>query len=124
MNEPVDVTVTVSVDEPPAPTLSVGELRDNEKSAPEVMVSAKDVEWVPDEPVPLIVMVLVPTGASGARLTVRVAEALPPEGTEIGLGLNAEKLTPVGTEPVTDKATGPEKLNSEVLVIVTIPEPP
>lgn len=43
LNEPIDVTVTVSVEEPPAPTLSVGELRDNEKSAPEVMVSAKDV---------------------------------------------------------------------------------
>jgi len=69
-------------------------------------------------------MVLVPTGALEARSIVRLAEALPPEGTEIGLGLNAEKLTPVGTEPVTDKATGPEKLSCEVPVIVTIPEPP
>lgn len=41
LNEPVDVTVTVSVDEPPAPTLSVGELRDSAKSAPEVTVSTK-----------------------------------------------------------------------------------
>lgn len=124
LNEPVDVTVTVSVDEPPAPTLSVGELSDNEKSAPGVMVSAKDVVWVPDEPVPLMVMGLVARGASEARLTVRVAEALPPDGTEIGLGLNAEKLTPVGTEPVTDRATGPEKLSCELPVIVTMPEPP
>jgi hypothetical protein len=41
LNEPVEVTVTVSVEEPPAPTLSVGELRDSEKSAPEVTVSTK-----------------------------------------------------------------------------------
>ena len=44
MNEPIDVIVTVSVDELPAPTLRAGELSDNEKSALEVMVSAKDVE--------------------------------------------------------------------------------
>ncbi len=67
---------------------------------------------------------LVPTGAPGATLTPKLAEALPPDGIEIGLGLNAEKVTPDGTEPVTDSVTGPEKLSCELPVIVTVPEPP
>jgi hypothetical protein len=69
-------------------------------------------------------MVLVPTDALGATLTVSVAPKEPPDGTAIGLVLKAEKDTPVGGEPVTDSATGPEKLSSEVPVIVTMPEPP
>ena len=40
---PRDVTVTVSVAEPPEPTDRVGELSAIEKSAPEVIVSANDV---------------------------------------------------------------------------------
>jgi len=69
-------------------------------------------------------MVLVPTDALGATLIVSVAPKEPPDGTTIGLVLKAEKETPVGTEPVTDSATEPEKLCSEVPVMVTIPEPP
>ena len=79
---------------------------------------------MPEEPEPLTVMALVPTDALGATLIPKVAEALLPDGIEIGLGLKAEKVTPVGTEPVTDSVTGPEKLSCEVPVIVTVPEPP
>jgi hypothetical protein len=43
LNDPIDVIETVSMAELPAPTLIVGELSDKEKSAPEVIVSAKDV---------------------------------------------------------------------------------
>lgn len=43
LNEPIEVIVTVSVAELPAPTLSVGELSDNEKSELEITVSAKAV---------------------------------------------------------------------------------
>ena len=43
LNDPIDVIVTVSVAEPLAPTLRVGEASDNEKSAVEVTVSAKEV---------------------------------------------------------------------------------
>jgi hypothetical protein len=43
LNESADVTIMVSVAEPPEPTLSVGELRDIEKSAAEVMASEKKV---------------------------------------------------------------------------------
>ena len=69
-------------------------------------------------------MVLVPTAALAATFIVSVADAELPDGTVIGLVLKAEKDTPDGAEPVTDSATGPEKLSSEVQVIVTIPEPP
>jgi hypothetical protein len=69
-------------------------------------------------------MVLVPADALGATLIVSVADAELPDGTAIGLVLNAEKETPMGAEPVTDSVTGPEKLSCEVPVIVTIPEPP
>jgi hypothetical protein len=57
------------------------------------------------------VIVDVPTAALGPTLTVKLEEAVPPDGTEIGLGLKAEKVTPEGTEPVTERVTGPEKLN-------------
>lgn len=124
LKEPIDVTVTVSVAELPAPTIRVGELSPNEKSAPGVTVRAKDVVRVPDEPAPLIVIVLVPTEVLDATLIPKVAGALPPDGMEIGLGLKAEKVTPVGAEPVTDSVTGPEKLSCEFPVIVTVPEPP
>lgn len=40
LKPPVDATITVSVAEPPEPTLRVGELSASEKSAPEVIVSA------------------------------------------------------------------------------------
>ncbi len=43
LKEPIDVIVTVSVTEAPAPTLRVGELSPKEKSALEVTVSANDV---------------------------------------------------------------------------------
>jgi hypothetical protein len=43
LNDPDEVIVTVLVAELPAPTLRVGELSPKEKSAPEVMVSEKDV---------------------------------------------------------------------------------
>jgi hypothetical protein len=108
LNEPIEVIVTVSVDEPPAPTLRVGELSEIAKSAAEVIVSTKEVVWVPEEPVPLTVMALVPAEALEPTLTVRVADALPPDGMEIGLGL-VENATPEGTEPVTDSVTVPAK---------------
>jgi len=57
-------------------------------------------------------------------LTVKAAEAVPPDGTDTGLGLNVEKVTPVGTDPVTENVTGPEKPSCELPVIVTLPEPP
>lgn len=124
LNEPIDVIVIVSVLEPPTPTLRVGELSDNEKSALDVMVNAKEVVCVPDAPVPLMVMGLIATVALAATLIVRVADALPPDGTEIGLVLKAEKVTPAGTAPVGVSVTGPEKPDCEVPVIVTVPEPP
>ena len=61
-----------------------------------------------DEPVPLTVMVLVPTEALGETFIVSVAEALPPLGTEIGFGAKPENVTPEGTEPVIDNVTEPE----------------
>jgi hypothetical protein len=120
----MEVTVTVWGDELPAEILSEGELSEMPKSALEVTVSWKEVVWAPDEPVPLIVIVLVPTEALGSTLTVRLAEAVPPDGTEIGFGLNVENVTPVGTDPVTDNVTGPEKPSSEVPVKVILPDPP
>jgi hypothetical protein len=57
--------------------------------------------------VPLTVIVLVPVAALPATLIVNVATAVPPEGTLIGLGLNAEKVTPEGTEPVIESVTPP-----------------
>ena len=57
-------------------------------------------------------------------MTVKAAEAVPPDGTDTGLGLNVEKVTPVGTDPVTENVTGPEKPSCELPVIVTLPEPP
>jgi hypothetical protein len=41
-------------------------------------------------------------------LTVNEDEAVPPPGILIGLGLKLEKVTPAGTEPVTDNVTDPE----------------
>ena len=43
LNDPIEPIVTVSVAEAPAPTLRVGEVSDNEKSALEVTLSVKDV---------------------------------------------------------------------------------
>ena len=63
---------------------------------------------MPDEPVPLTVMVLVPAKAIGETLIVRIAEALPPLGTEIGLGTKLENVIPEGTDPVVDSVTEPE----------------
>ncbi len=65
-----------------------------------------------------MVIVLVPGVALAATFTVKVAAALPPDGTEIGLGLKTEKVTPAGTEPVTESVTGPEKPSWELPVIV------
>ncbi len=124
MKDPIEVIVTVSIPEPPAPTLRVGEVSEMEKSAPEVIVSEKEVVWVPDAPVPLIVIGKVPVGAAAATFTVNEAEAVPPEGREIGFGLNVEKVTPLGTEPVTDKVTAPAKLNNELPMTVTPADPP
>jgi hypothetical protein len=102
----MDVTVTVSVPELPDPTVSADELNVSEKSAPEVIVRSNVVVWV-GPPVPLTVIVLVPVGALPSTLIVSVATAAPPEGMLIGLGLNAEKVTPDGTEPVIESVTGP-----------------
>jgi hypothetical protein len=124
LKDPIEVNVTVWVPEPPAPTLRVGEASETEKSAPEVIVSPKEVVCVPDDPVPLIVIGKVPVGAAAATFTVNAEGAFPPEGIEIGFGLNVEKVTPLGTDPVTDKVTDPEKLNSEFPTTVTPVEPP
>jgi len=111
LNDEGDVIVTKLGAELPLLIVIAAEPNPSVKSAEAVTVSAKDVEWVPEEPVPLIVIVYVPTGALGPTLIVKLDEAVPPDGTEIGLGLKAEKVTPEGTEPVTDKVTEPEKLN-------------
>jgi hypothetical protein len=124
LNDPIDVTVTVSVADPPAPTLRAGELSDIEKSAPEVTVSANDVVRVIDPPVPTTVIVFSPSEAPDPTEIPRLAEAEPPDGIEIGLGLKVENVTPAGTAPVTDNVTGPEKLSIELPVIVTVPEAP
>jgi len=124
LNNPTEVTVTVSVLDVPAPTARLDALRAREKSAPEAIVRAKEVTRAPDELVPRTSIVLVPTGALEAILMLNVVVALPPEGIEIGFGLNVEKVTPAGTTPVTDNVTGPKKEFSDIPVIVTMPEPP
>ena len=101
-----EVTVTVSVPELPDPTVSADELSASEKSAPDVIVSWNVVVCV-GPPVPLTVMVLVPVEALPETLIVSVADAVPPEGMLIGLGLKVEKVTPDGTDPVIDNVTGP-----------------
>jgi len=108
LNDPRDVTVTVSSDELPAATLRVGAVRDNPKSAPDVTVRVKLVEWVVEPPVPLMEIMLDPTAALGPTLTVSVEVAVPPDGMLIGFGVNVENVTPDGTEPVIDKVTEPE----------------
>jgi hypothetical protein len=107
LKPPKEVTVTVAVPELPEPTDSADELSPTEKSAPEVIVSEKVVVWV-GPPVPVTVIVLVPVDALPPTLIVNAADAVPPEGRLIGLGLNEEKLTPEGTEPVIERVTGPE----------------
>jgi len=119
-----EVTVTVSVAELPEPTVKLEALSENEKSAPDVIVNEKVVVCVVGPLVPLIVMVLVPAGALGSALMVRVAEAEPAAGTEMGFGLKLEKLTPEGTEPVMDRVTAPEKLKIDVPVTVMLAELP
>jgi hypothetical protein len=122
LNAASDVTVTVSVAEPPDPTERAGELNDSEKSLAEDITSINDVVWVA-APTPLKLITLVPGVALAATLIVSVADADPPDEIEIGLGLK-ENVTPVGTEPVADSVTGPEKLSIELPVTVTVPEPP
>jgi len=117
------VTVTVSVAELPDPTESADEVSESEKSLPEVIASEKVVVCV-TIPTPLRVIVLTPGVALPATLIVSVAEAEPPDGIMIGFGLKVENVTPAGTEPVTDRVTGPVKLRIELLVMVTLPEPP
>jgi hypothetical protein len=73
--------------------------------------------------VPDIVMGVGPTSAPAATLTTSAAEAVPPDGTLIGLGVKLEKLAP-GGELVTASATAPEYPVIDVPVIVTLPELP
>ena len=53
----------------------------------------------------------MPGVALAPTLTVKLEEAVPPDGIEIGFGLKAENVTPEGTEPVTVSVTGPLKPN-------------
>jgi len=106
LNPPKEVTVTASVPELPEPTESAAELSASEKSAPDVIVRSNVVVCV-GPPVPLTVIVLVPVDALPETLIVSVADAVPPEGMLIGLGLKVEKVTPDGTDPVIDNVTGP-----------------
>jgi len=122
LKPPIDVTVTVFAAEPPALTLRLPELSDIEKSAPEVIVKVKLVVRV-GPPVPLTVIILLPVGALPPTLMVRVLEAVPPEGMEMGFGLNP-KVTPDGVGPVTDNVTAPEKPSIEVPVIERVPDVP
>ena len=72
---------------------------------------------------PEIVTDAGPNGAAGARLTAKAAEAVPAEGTLIGLGEKLEKLIPGGAL-VTASVTGPEYPVIEVAVIVIPAELP
>ena len=58
-----------------------------------------------------------PNGAAIATLTVNAAEAVPPDGTLIGLGVKLEKLTPGGA-PVIASVIAPEYPVNDVPVIV------
>jgi hypothetical protein len=73
--------------------------------------------------VPDIVMGVGPAGTPGAMVTTSAAEAVPPDGTLIGLGVNFEKLSP-GRELVAASVTAPEYSVIDVPVIVTLPELP
>ena len=64
-----------------------------------------------------------PNGAASATLTVNVAEAVPLDGTLIGLGVKLEKLTPGGAL-VTASVIAPEYPVIEVPVIVMPAELP
>ena len=55
-----------------------------------------------------MVIVLDPTAALGPTFTVNEDVAVLPAGILIGLGLNVEKVTPDGTEPVIESVTEPE----------------
>ena len=72
---------------------------------------------------PEIVTDAGPNGAAGATLTAKAAEAVPAEGTLIGLGEKLEKLIPGGAL-VTASVTGPEYPVIEVAVIVIPAELP
>ena len=74
-------------------------------------------------PVPVTVIMLLAGAALDATFMVRLDEAVPPEGIEMGFGLKLE-VTPEGTEPVTERVTAPAKLKSDVPVIVMLPELP
>jgi len=108
LNVPTEAIVTVSVAELPDPTVRLDELRDSEKSAPEVTVSTKLVVCVIEPSVPLTVMVAGPRATLDPTLTVSVDDALPEDGILIGLVLKVENVTPEGTGPVTDNVTAPE----------------
>jgi hypothetical protein len=120
---PIDVTITVSVTDPPELTDRDEELSESEKSAPEVIVSVKVVVCVAP-PVPLTVIGLDPVLAPEATFTVKVADVEPPDGIVTGFGLKLEKVTSGGTEPVMESVTGPEYPSTEVPVMVTVAEPP
>jgi hypothetical protein len=86
---PIDVTITVSVTDPPELTDRDEELSESEKSAPEVIVSVKVVVCVAP-PVPLTVIGLDPVLAPEATFTVKVADVEPPDGIVTGFGLKLE----------------------------------
>jgi hypothetical protein len=56
LKPPIEVTVAVSVTDPPAATLTPGVLSASEKSAPGVTTNVKAAVWVAEPPVPLTVI--------------------------------------------------------------------
>jgi hypothetical protein len=124
LNEPIEVIVTVSVAEPPGPTVRLLELNEIEKSLSGVIVSVNVVVRVSPAFMPLTVIATDPVGEPEATVIPKVAEPGPPAGIVNGLGLKLENVTPVGIDPVTESVTGPEKDRIDVPVIATVPEPP
>ena len=66
---------------------------------------------------------LLPGVALDATFRVRLDDADPPDGIDIGFGLKLE-VTPAGTEPVTESVTEPVKPKTDVPVTVMLPELP
>ncbi len=113
-----ELTVMVTVPEPPLGMVMEVGLAEREKSGAGLTVSTMLVEWVRLPLVPVMVMVNVPVVA--VELAVRDSVEVP--GGATGLGAK-EAVTPDG-RPVADRVTGLEKPPTEDSVMVTVPALP